>query len=110
MAAKLCCELKHELADISILSLATAHVKTHNSVASTNYFDSDMTNSTNTVVHTTSVVIDTDCIGSCKSNYHTITATTALLSKLIAHLFTKRKKDIILELQIKIFFFKEIYK
>ena len=28
---------------------------------------------------TTSVVIGTDCIGSCKSNYHTITATTALL-------------------------------
>jgi hypothetical protein len=27
---------------------------------------------------TTSVVIGTDCIGSCKSNYHTITATTAL--------------------------------
>ena len=26
---------------------------------------------------TTSVVIDTDCIGSCKSNYHTITATMA---------------------------------
>jgi hypothetical protein len=26
---------------------------------------------------TTSVVICTDCIGSCKSNYHTITATTA---------------------------------
>ena len=25
----------------------------------------------------TSVVIDTDCIGSCKSNYHTITAMTA---------------------------------
>jgi hypothetical protein len=25
---------------------------------------------------TTSVVTDTDCIGSCKSNYHTITATT----------------------------------
>jgi len=25
---------------------------------------------------TTSVVIGTDCIGSCKSNYHTITATT----------------------------------
>jgi hypothetical protein len=25
----------------------------------------------------TSVVIDTDCIGSCKSNYHAITATTA---------------------------------
>ena len=28
---------------------------------------------------TTSVVIGTDCIGNCKSNYHTITATTALL-------------------------------
>jgi hypothetical protein len=26
---------------------------------------------------TTSVVIGTDCIGSCKSNYHTITATVA---------------------------------
>ena len=26
---------------------------------------------------TTSVVIDTDCKGSCKSNYHTITVTTA---------------------------------
>jgi hypothetical protein len=26
---------------------------------------------------TTSVVIGNDCIGSCKSNYHTITATTA---------------------------------
>ena len=26
---------------------------------------------------TTSVVIGTDCIGSCKSNYHTTTATTA---------------------------------
>jgi hypothetical protein len=26
---------------------------------------------------TTSVVISTDCIGSCKSNYHTITTTTA---------------------------------
>jgi len=29
-------------------------------------------------VEPTSVVIGTDCIGSCKSNYHTITATTAL--------------------------------
>jgi hypothetical protein len=26
--------------------------------------------------HTTSVVIGTDCIGNCKSNYHAITATT----------------------------------
>ena len=29
------------------------------------------------VDHTTTVVIDTNCIGSCKSNQHTITATTA---------------------------------
>jgi hypothetical protein len=29
------------------------------------------------LIETTSVVIGTDCIGSCKSNYHTITATTA---------------------------------
>ena len=29
---------------------------------------------------TTSVVIGTDCIGSCKSNYYTITATTAPFS------------------------------
>jgi hypothetical protein len=32
------------------------------------------------VIHlelTASVVIDNDCIGSCKSNYHPITATTA---------------------------------
>jgi hypothetical protein len=28
---------------------------------------------------TTSVVIGTDCLGSCKSNYHTIMATTACL-------------------------------
>ena len=27
--------------------------------------------------HTTLVVIDTDCMGSCKSNYHTITTTTS---------------------------------
>jgi hypothetical protein len=32
---------------------------------------------------TTSVVIGTVCIGSCKSNYHTITATTALILELV---------------------------
>jgi hypothetical protein len=32
---------------------------------------------------TTSVVVGTDCIGSCKSNYHTITATTAELCPLL---------------------------
>ena len=30
---------------------------------------------------TTLVVIGTDCIGSCKSNYHTITATTAPIDR-----------------------------
>jgi hypothetical protein len=39
----------------------------------------------NGVEHTTSVVIGTDCIGSCKSNYHTITATTTPASKMRDH-------------------------
>jgi hypothetical protein len=34
---------------------------------------------------TTPVVIGTDCIGSCKSNYHTFTATTARVSDVILH-------------------------
>jgi len=38
---------------------------------------------------TTSVVIGTDCIGSCKSNYHTIMATTApVCTKLDIYFFT----------------------
>jgi hypothetical protein len=36
---------------------------------------------------TTSVVIGTDCIGSCKSNYHAITATTAPLMCLLKILY-----------------------
>ena len=40
---------------------------------------------------TTSVVIGTDCIGSCKSNYHTITATTALISLYINRVKKKNK-------------------
>jgi hypothetical protein len=36
---------------------------------------------------TASVVIYTDCIGSCKSNYHTITTTTAPLTLEIINLF-----------------------
>jgi len=36
---------------------------------------------------TTSVVLGTDCIGSCKSNYHTITATTILLCNLTNDIF-----------------------
>ena len=42
---------------------------------------SDWETLSHNVVHldlTTSVVIGTDCIGSCKSNYHMITAKTAL--------------------------------
>ena len=34
---------------------------------------------------TTSVVIDTDCIGNCKSNYHTITTTTTPYIKGMFH-------------------------
>ena len=47
---------------------------------------------------TTLVVIGTDCIGSCKSNYHTITATTApsmhvkMGIKLMSHGLTARDK------------------
>ena len=37
---------------------------------------------------TTSVVIGTDCIGSCKFNYHTITATTAP-KKLVVVVYTR---------------------
>jgi hypothetical protein len=43
---------------------------------------------------TTSVVIGTDCIGSCKSNYHTITATTApslhtIIATLLMNIYNK---------------------
>jgi hypothetical protein len=44
---------------------------------------------------TTSVVIGTDCIGSCKSNYHMITAMTAP-SNVYWHLSQKLKKVIII--------------
>ena len=40
----------------------------------------DLSQVTNRFELTTSVVIGTDCIGSCKSNYHAITPTTVLLS------------------------------
>jgi hypothetical protein len=46
---------------------------------------------------TTSVVIRTDCIGSCKSNYHTITATmapTLFLVKLTTRMFYQWKQCI----------------
>ena len=39
---------------------------------------------------TTLVVIGTDCIGSCKSNYHTITATTVVLVSSISAIFITR--------------------
>jgi hypothetical protein len=42
---------------------------------------------------TTSVVIVTDCIGSCKSNYHTITATTALNKLMMYKLNLQNVKD-----------------
>jgi len=35
---------------------------------------------------TTSVVIGTDCIGSCKSNYHTITATTSHVNVVVVNM------------------------
>ena len=45
---------------------------------------------------TTSVVIGADCIGSCKSNYHTITATTApdrIMTYLISELILSTKSS-----------------
>ncbi len=44
---------------------------------------------------TTSVVIGTDCIDSCKSNYHVITATTA-------HRVTKQNTNIIIDVNSNI--------
>ena len=40
---------------------------------------------------TISVVIGTDCIGSCKSNYHTNPATTAPILHGVAFYYNKRK-------------------
>ena len=41
----------------------------------------------------TSVVMDSDCIGSCKSKYHTITATTVPLNKLIIIYICRNKRS-----------------
>ena len=44
---------------------------------------------------TTSVVIGIDCIGNCKSNYHTITTTTALVGYkggVIPYIYSRRRK------------------
>jgi hypothetical protein len=43
----------------------------------TSALDMDQITRDNESTELTSVVIGTDCIGSCKSNYHTITSTTA---------------------------------
>ena len=44
---------------------------------------------------TTLVVIDTDCTGSCKSNYHTIMTTTASL-----YVMTMKKRSHITSLNL----------
>ena len=52
--------------------------------------DLEKTNDWSRFEFTTSVVVDTDCIGSCKSNYHTIMTTTApfeSLWNLLTHLY-----------------------
>jgi hypothetical protein len=43
---------------------------------------------------TTSVVIDTDCIGSCKSNYHTIIATRHDITKILLKVALNSTKQI----------------
>ena len=58
--------------------------------------------------HTTSLVIGTDCIGSCKSNYHMISATTTIKKKSLNsdgqqfHQYqeNEHKKDMTLEIQV----------
>jgi hypothetical protein len=45
---------------------------------------------------TTLVTIGTDCTGSCKSNYHTITTRTAPIADLKSKTNTKRQKQIVL--------------
>jgi hypothetical protein len=50
---------------------------------------------------TTSMVIGTDCIGSCKSNYHTITATTVPLPYIIFFIFAQ---DVLLKSLVLDFF------
>ena len=42
---------------------------------------------------TTLVVIGTDCTGSCKSNYHTITATTTPSTRLTKYIRVYSKRD-----------------
>jgi hypothetical protein len=54
----------HALADLSQITDKLYHIMLYTSTWSR-------------IELTTSMVIDTDCIGSCKSNYHTITATRA---------------------------------
>jgi hypothetical protein len=41
--------------------------------------------------HTTLVVMDTDCIGSCKSNYHTITTVLERVMSEDTHFFPIKK-------------------
>jgi hypothetical protein len=52
--------------------------------------------------HTTIVVIDTDCTGSCKSNYHTIMTTTVAVRVIQKDCDVKFVNEIII---ILIFFF-----
>ena len=44
---------------------------------------------------TTSVVIGTDCIGNCKFNYHTITATTAPNNNIVKDTYVTNDSNII---------------
>jgi len=57
-------EVSEKTTDLSIVTDKLYHIMLH-------------TSSWSRFELTTSVVIGTDCTGSCKSNYHTITAMTA---------------------------------
>jgi hypothetical protein len=60
--------------DITVILLKVAL----NTIKTNTFNNFDLGNLKTRFKLTTSVVIGTDCIGSCKSNYHTITSTPGL--------------------------------
>ena len=73
MEARMCFEFLHGLADISILSRAVPnnHVNLSKHILdSMNYFDSDMSNSTNTVVYLDWKTVNYTCVcGQCRTQF-----------------------------------------
>jgi hypothetical protein len=61
--------------------------KSVNTEFSIDFYTTDLSEVTDKLYHDGQVVIGTDCIGSCKSNYHTITTTAApLMSRYLSYI------------------------